>query len=136
MRISMQNVSAGTTIFDVPDDDPSLVIADAMAEIDDTAGRYRSSGDTLDAVALLDAIEGLRRFVMVRRTLAGCLAEPRSPGAPPRGRELCELLQAMIGDVPGLVEPCKQTGHSRIERDTRRAIACLIFLGSLNPRFF
>jgi hypothetical protein len=135
MSISIQPISPGPTIFDAPGDDPRLAIADALAAIDDTAARYRRSNDILDAIALLDAIEGLRRFIMVRRTLASCLSESSRPGAQPWGRDLCQLLQAMIGDVPSLAETCKRNGHYRMERDMRRAIACLIFLGSLNPDF-
>jgi hypothetical protein len=135
MSISVQTMPAGATIFDAPGGDPCLAIYRALSAIDDTAKRYRKSNDILDATALLDGIEGLRCFVMVRRTLANCLSAPHRPGAAPRGRQLCEILQGMIGDVPSLVESCKRPGHYRMERDTRRAIACLIFLGSLNPHF-
>ena len=121
MRTSSLDAVTGTTIFDAPGDDPRLSVAGAMAG--------------LDATALLDAIEGLRRFVLVRATLAGVLSEPLRPGAEPVGRQLCEALHAMIGDVPGLVAACTRDGRYRMERDTRRAIACLNFLGSLNHRF-
>ena len=135
MRTSSLDAVTGTTIFDAPGDDPRLSIAGAMAGLDSAARRYHKSSDLPDATALLDAIEGLRRFVLVRATLAGVLSEPLRPGAEPVGRQLCEALHAMIGDVPGLVAACTRDGRYRMERDTRRAIACLNFLGSLNHRF-
>jgi len=135
MRTSSYDTIPGTTIFDAPGDDPRLSVAGAMDGIDSAARRYHQSSDLLDATALLDAIEGLRRFVLVRATLARVLAEPPHPGAAPMGRQLCEALYAMIGDVPSLVAACTRDGRYRMERDTRRAIACLNFLGSLDHRF-
>ena len=135
MSISVHHAASGPTIFEAPGDDPRLAIADALAELDGAALRYRRTSDMLDATALLDGIEGLRRFVLVRATLARVLAEPPRHGAPPLGRELCAALDAMIGDVASLVEACTRNGQYRMERDTRRAIACLNFLGSLDHRF-
>jgi hypothetical protein len=135
MSTSLQAMQSGATIFDAPGDDPRLAIADALSEIGGAAARYRSSNDMLDAIALLDGIEGLRRFVLVRATLASGLSAPAGNGAAPIGRQLCEALNGMIGDVPGLVETCTRQVPYRMERDTRRAIACLFFLGSLDPRF-
>jgi hypothetical protein len=135
MNISVQAMHSGPTIFDAPGDDPGLAIADALSGIDGAAVQYRGSNDMLDAIALLDGIEGLRRFVLVRTTLARGLSAPGRGGAAPLGRELCEALHGMIGDVPSLVETCTRQVPYRMERDTRRAIACLFFLGSLDPRF-
>lgn len=135
MRTTSHDAVPGTTIFDAPGDDPRLSITAAMAGIDSAARRYRRSSDLLDATALLDAIEGLRRFVLVRATLARVLSEPHHRGAAPMGRQLCDSLHAMIGDVPSLVAACTRVSPYRMERDTRRAIACLNFLGSLDHRF-
>lgn len=135
MSSSVQAVDSGPTIFDAPGDDPGLAIAEALSEIDGVASQYRRSNDMLDAIALLDGIEGLRRFVLVRATLASGLSAPGRNGQAPMGRQLCEALHDMIGDVPSLVESCTRQVPYRMERDTRRAIACLFFLGSLDPRF-
>jgi len=135
MSISLQPMPAGLTIFDAPGDNPRLAIAGALDEIGSTAARFRRSNDMLDAMAFLDAIEGLRRFTLVRFSLANSLSEPPYPGAAPRGRALCELLESMIGDVPRLADNCRQQGFSTMERDARRAIASLIFIASLDPRF-
>jgi hypothetical protein len=135
MRYSVQAMPSGTTIFEAPGDDPQLAISHALEEIDGVAGRYRESKDMLDAITLLDGIEGLRRFVLVRATLARSLSAPPRQGAEPLGRELCDALHDMIGDVPSLVESCTRQVPYRMERDTRRAIACLSFLGSLDPHF-
>jgi hypothetical protein len=135
MSSSVQAVDFGPTIFDAPGDDPGLAIAEALSEIDGVASQYRRSNDMLDAIALLDGIEGLRRFVLVRATLASGLSAPSRDGEAPMGRQLCEALHGMIGDVPSLVESCTRQVPYRMERDTRRAIACLFFLGSLDPRF-
>ena len=129
------SMKSGTTIFEAPGDDPKLAITHALAEIDGAADRYRRSSDMLDAVALLDSIEGLRRFVLVRATLARILSAPPRQGAAPLGRQLCDALHDMIGDVPSLVECGTRPVPCRVERDTRRAIACLSFLGSLDPHF-
>ena len=135
MSTSVQAMHSGPNIFDAPGDDPGIAIADALAEIDGFADQYRRSNDMLDAIALLDGIEGLRRFVLVRATLARGLSAPSRNGAAPMGRQLCEALHGMIGDVPSLVENCTRQIPYRMERDTRRAIGCLFFLGSLDPRF-
>jgi hypothetical protein len=135
MSISVQAMQPGPNIFDAPGEDPGTAIAGALVEIDGAADQYRRSNDMLDAIALLNAIEGLRRFVLVRATLARGLSSPGRNGAAPMGRKLCEALHVMIGDVPALVENCTRQVPYRMERDTRRAIACLFFLGSLDPRF-
>jgi hypothetical protein len=135
MSTSFVYTRQSATIFDAPGDDPHRAISGALSEIDAAAGHYRGSQDILAAGALLDCIEGLRCFVLVRATLAKCLAERPEGGGSPIGQRLCQDLHAMIGDVPALVEACTRQGQYRMERDTRRAIACLFFLGSLDPRF-
>ncbi len=123
------------TIFDAWGDNPSGAIAGDIAKINGAERKFRQSNDVEDATALLDSIENLRRFVLVRRTLAQVLSRPSRRGGAPVGRQLCEALHGMIGDVPSLVEQSTAHGNYRMERDTRRAIACLIFLGSLDPQF-
>ena len=86
-------------------------------------------------MALLTEIEALRRFVLVRGTLVKGLLQPGRADSRPMGLQLCELLQGLIGDVPNLVKSCSLQGARNMERDTRRAIASLNFIGSLNPAF-
>lgn len=123
------------SIFDAPTDDPQVAVSLALEDIEEAAARFAASGDPLDAIPLLNEIEGLRRFVLVRRTLGLALARPGRLDAPMLGRTLCEALHRMIGDVPSLVKACTQQGACSMERDTRRAIACLNFLGSMDARF-
>jgi hypothetical protein len=122
------------TIFDAWGDDPSGAIAGELAKIKGAERKFRQSQDEENATALLDSIENLRRFVLVRGTLAQGLSRPSRRDGVPMGRQLCETLHAMIGDVPSLVAKTQANGY-RMERDTRRAIACLFFLGSLDPQF-
>lgn len=125
----------GQTIFEAGSQDPARAISGDVAAIDNAARRYRDTRDLVDASALLDCIENLRRFVLLRQTLARGLAKPARSGKASRGKYICELLHGLIGDVPSLVQSCTQNGNYRMERDTRRAIACLCFLGSLDPQF-
>lgn len=124
----------GPSIFDAPTDDPQMAVRIALDGLADAASRYTATGDVLDGILLLNEIESLRRFVLVRRTLAVALARPDETDTP-IGRRLCEALHLMIGDVPKLVASCTRPGNHNMERDTRRAIACLNFLGSLDTRF-
>ncbi|MCA3574602.1 MAG: hypothetical protein IOC86_11850 [Aestuariivirga sp.] len=134
MSIAFSAVS-GATIFDVPTNDPRMPISLALDEVEDAARRYRISQTPEDGTALLDSIENLRRFVLVRRTLAQALAKPGADGGAAMGSQLCAVLQQMIGDVPSLVSACTRQHEAVMDRDMRRAIACLFFLGSLDPGF-
>ena len=129
------SVFAGPSIFDAPTDDPLQAVSLGLADVEDAALRYGASRDVLDGLLLLNEIEGLRRFVLVRATLARALARSGANGAPTLGRTLCEALHHMIGDVPTLARTCMSGGTPSMERDTRRAIAGLNFLGSLDPDF-
>jgi hypothetical protein len=125
----------GQTIFEASGGDTGRAIARDIAAIDEAERRYSETRDELDATLLLDAIENLRRFVLQRRALASGLAKPAPRGSTPWGKKICAMLHTLIGDVPSLVQSCMQNGTYRMERDTRRAIACLCFLGSLDPEF-
>lgn len=133
-QISRTN-RTGQTIFDARVQDPVRAIAADVAAIDSAARRYGETRDLADASTLLDSIENLRRFVLLRRTLATGLARPARSGGTSRGNYICRLLHGLIHDVPSLVQSSTQNGNYRMERDTRRAIACLCFLGSLDPQF-
>ena len=100
---------AGPSIFDAPTDDPQLAVISPLAEIEDDGLRYAASGDVLDGLLLLNDIEGLRRFVLVRsNTCAWRWPAAAAIDAPPLGRMLCEALHRMIGDVPSLVTKLHQ----------------------------
>jgi hypothetical protein len=86
-------------------------------------------------MAVLTEIEALRRFVLVRGALIKSLRQPGRTDGRPLGKLICEALQGMIGDVPNLVKACSLQGARNMERDTRRAIASLNFIGSLDPTF-
>jgi hypothetical protein len=135
MSKAVKSNQSVATIFDAWGDNPSGAIAGELAKINGAERKFRQSNDEENATALLDSIENLRRFVLVRRTLAQVLSRPSRRGGEPIGRQICEALHEMIGDVPKLVEQSTAQGNYRMERDTRRAIACLIFLGSLDPQF-
>lgn len=134
MSIAFSAVT-GATIFDVPTNDPQVAIALALDEVEDAARRYRIGKTPEDGTAFLDAVETLRRFVLVRRTLAEALARPGDKGGAALGRQLCSALNLMIGDVPSLVSTCTRQHEAVMDRDMRRAIACLFFLGSLDISF-
>ena len=126
---------SNASVFEASSKDPQLAITYALEEIDTLLAKYRESNDVLDRMALLTEIEALRRFVLVRGALAKGLSEPGRNDGRPIGKQLCETLQGMIGDVPNLVKACSLQGARNMERDTRRAIASLNFIGSLNPAF-
>ena len=127
--------SSSASVFEASSKDPQLAVAYAIEQIDDLLNKYRASQDVLDRMTLLTEIEALRRFVLVRSALSAGLARPGRNDSRPMGKQLCEALQGMIGDVPNLVKACSLQGARNMERDTRRAIASLNFLGSLNPAF-
>ena len=126
---------SSASVFEASSKDPQLAIAYAIEEIDVILTKYRESNDVMDRMVLLTEIEALRRFVLVRGALVKGLLKPGRADSRPMGQQLCEVLQSMIGDVPNLVKSCSLQGARNMERDTRRAIASLNFIGSLNPAF-
>ena len=126
---------SSASVFEASSQDPKIAIAVAIDEIDTLLAKYRESNDVLDRMALLTEIEGLRRFVLVRTPLLKGLSEPGRTDSRPMGQQICEALQGMIGDVPSLVKVCSLQGARNLERDTRRAIASLNYVGALNPAF-
>jgi hypothetical protein len=126
---------SSASVFEASSKDPQLAIAYAIEEIDVILTKYRESNDVMDRMVLLTEIEALRRFVLVRGALVKGLSQPGRADERPMGKQLCEALQGMIGDVPNLVKSCSLQGARNMERDTRRAIASLNFIGSLNPAF-
>lgn len=51
------------------------------------------------------------------------------------GRELCDTLRGMIGEMPETMKTTSLQGARNMERDTRRAVASLAFIGSLDSSF-
>lgn len=135
MRHDLPSLPSRPTIFDSADFDPPRQIAEAVEAIDIATAAFRRAPDEDTQTALLDRIEDLRRFVLVRASLARRLKQPMRNGKDPAGREICELLNELIGDVPSLVKACEHNGRYRMDRDKRRAISSLFFLGTLDPNF-
>ncbi|MFM8745980.1 MAG: hypothetical protein ACKOED_04855 [Aestuariivirga sp.] len=128
-------VSSSGSVFEASTKNPRPAIAAALDDIEALLVVYNKTGDVLDRMELLTEIEGLRRFVLVRGDLINCLRQPGQRNPRVMGKQICEALQAMIGDVPTLVKECSLQGARNMERDTRRSIASLNFLGSLDPSF-
>jgi hypothetical protein len=127
--------STSASVFEASSKEPQAAVAAAIEEIERLLGIYKTSGDVLDRMDVLTEVEALRRFVLVRGALIKGLRQPGRQDSRPIGRQICEALQGMIGDVPNLVKVCSLQGARNVERDTRRAIASLNFIGSLDPSF-
>ena len=128
-------VNTSSSVFEASTKDPLIAITTALEDIEKLLAAYRKSEDVLDRMAVLTEIEALRRFVLVRGALIKSLRQPCRTDGRPLGKLICEALQGMIGDVPNLVKACSLQGARNMERDTRRAIASLNFIGSLDPTF-
>ncbi len=127
--------SSSTSVFETSTKDPQAAVGLAVAEVSRLLAKFLASQDVLDRMELLTEVEALRRFVLVRSTLVRAMREPGISDERSIGKELCDLLRGMIGDVPELVKTCSLQGARNMERDTRRAIASLTFVGSLDPSF-
>ncbi len=128
------NPSSSASVFEASTKDPQLGVAIAVAEVGKLLAKYRESEDVLVRMQLLTEVEALRRFVLVRGALLKAMKQTGSNGLS-IGRELCDSLRGMIGDVPELVKSCSLQGARNMERDTRRAVASLAFIGSLDSSF-
>lgn len=119
---------SSASVFDASVNEPYRAATYALEDIEQLLVRYRRINDLPEGLALLSEIEALRRFVLVRPALARALARPGRKDRRPMGVQICEALKAMIGDVPGMVKAYAGHGARNLERDTRRAIASLIFI--------
>lgn len=128
------NPSTSASVFDASTKDPQVGVSMAVAEVGKLLAKYRESEDVLVRMQLLTEVEALRRFVLVRGALLKAMKQTGSNGLS-IGRELCDSLRGMIGDVPELVKNCSLQGARNMERDTRRAVASLAFIGSLDSSF-
>ena len=135
MENGLKTDGFGTTIFDVNRKAPQFAIACTLQEVERQLATYNHSSTQEKRTNLLDEIERLRRFVLVRASLAKALSATTRRDNRTIGRQICDALHGMIGDVPSFVKTYSAPGAPMLERDSFRAIACLNFLGSLNADF-
>ncbi len=128
------NPSTSASVFEASTKDPQVGVTLAVAEVSKLLAKYTEAEDVLVRMQLLSEVEALRRFVLVRGALLKAMQQTGSNGKS-IGRELCDSLRGMIGEVPELVKTCSLQGARNMERDTRRAVASLAFIGSLDSSF-
>jgi hypothetical protein len=128
------NSSTSASVFEASTKDPRAGVATAIAEVRKVLAKFTESQDVLDRMHLLTEVEALRRFVLVRGALLQSLQQTGSKGVS-LGRELCDSLRGIIGEIPNVVKNCSLQGARNLERDTRRAVASLAFIGSLDAAF-
>ena len=128
------NPSTSASVFEASTKDPQVGVTLAVAEVSKLLAKYTQAEDVLVRMQLLTEVEALRRFVLVRGALLKAMQQTGSNGMS-IGRELCDSLRGMIGDMPELVKTCSLQGARNMERDTRRAVASLAFIGSLDSSF-
>ena len=128
------NPSTSASVFEASTKDPQVGVTLAVAEVSKLLAKYTQAEDVLVRMQLLTEVEALRRFVLVRGALLKAMQQTGSNGMS-IGRELCDSLRGMIGEVPELVKNCSLQGARNMERDTRRAVASLAFIGSLDSSF-
>lgn len=126
--------SSSASVFEASTKDPQMGVTAAVAEVARLLKKYADSEDVLVRMQLLTEVEALRRFVLVRGALLKSMQQTGSKGVS-LGRELCDTLRGMIGEAPDMAKSCSLQGARNMERDSRRAVASLTFIGSLDPSF-
>lgn len=126
--------SSSASVFEASTKNPNAGVAIAVAEISKLLAKYAENEDVTVRMQLLTEVEALRRFVLVRGALLKALQQTGNKGLA-LGRELCDSLRGMIGEAPEIVRSCSLQGARNMERDTRRAVASLAFVGSLDASF-
>ena len=126
--------SSSASVYEASTRDPAMGVAAAVADVRKLLNKYIESQDVLDRMQLLTEVEALRRFVLVRGALLKGLQQAGGNGLS-LGRELCDSLRAMIGNAPEVVKGSSLQGARNVERDTRRAVASLAFIGSMDTSF-
>lgn len=127
--------SSSASVFEASLRNPQAAVGAAVSEVAKLLAKFKESQDVLDRMNLLTEVEALRRFVLVRGALVKALKEPGLGDAGSLGRELVQTLQVMIGDAPEVAKSCSLQGARNMERDSRRAVASLGFIVSLDPSF-
>jgi len=128
------NPSTSASVFEASTKDPQIGVSLAVSEVSKLLAKYSQEQDVLVRMQLLTEVEALRRFVLVRGALLKAMQQTGSNGIS-IGRELCDSLRGMIGEMPELVKTYSLQGARNMERDTRRAVASLAFIGSLDSSF-
>lgn len=126
--------SSSASVFEASTSDPQMGVGAAVSEVARLLGKYAEHADVLVRMQLLTEVEALRRFVLVRGALLKAMQQPGSKGMS-LGRELCDTLRGMIGEMPETMKTTSLQGARNMERDTRRAVASLAFIGSLDSSF-
>lgn len=126
--------SSSGSVFEASTKDPQSGVAAAVSEVAKLLARYSENEDVMLRMQLLTEVEALRRFVLVRGALLHALQMTGNKELP-LGRELCNRLRDMIGKAPEVPKSCSLQGARNMERDTRRAVASLAFIGSLDTSF-
>ena len=126
--------SSSASVFEASTRDPQAGVAAAVADVARLLAKYSENEDVTLRMQLLTEVEALRRFVLVRSALLRALQQTGSKGLS-LGRELCDSLRGMIGEAPEIMKSCSLQGARNMERDTRRAVASLAFIGSLDSSF-
>lgn len=126
--------SSSASVFEASTRDPQIGVTAAVVEVAKLLAKYAESEDVMVRMQLLTEVEALRRFVLVRGALLKAMQQTGSKGVS-LGRELCDTLRGMIGEVPETMKNCSLQGARNMERDTRRAVASLAFIGSLDSSF-
>lgn len=134
MDIVTQQTSTSASVFEASTKDPQMGVSAAVAEVAKLLAKYAAQEDVMVRMQLLTEVEALRRFVLVRGALLKALQQTGNKGLS-LGRELCDTLRGMIGEAPEMVKSCSLQGARNMERDTRRAVASLAFIGSLDASF-
>lgn len=126
--------STSASVFEASTKNPQVGVAAAVADVAKLLAKYSENEDVTVRMQLLTEVEALRRFVLVRGALLKALQQTGSKGLT-LGRELCDSLRGMIGEAPEIMKSCSLQGARNMERDTRRAVASLAFIGSLDASF-
>lgn len=132
---SITRTTTSGSVFEASTKDPQAAVACSVAEVAKLLAKYKASQDILDRMTLLTEVEALRRFVLVRSALLRALRGPGATDDLSIGQELCNVLRGMVAEQPDLVKSCSLQGARNMERDSRRAVASLTFIGSLDPSF-
>ncbi|MFO1132636.1 MAG: hypothetical protein U1E16_11605 [Hyphomicrobiales bacterium] len=126
--------STSASVYEASTRDHRAGVAAAVAEMRKSLAKFTESQDVLDRMQFLTEVEALRRYVLVSGALLQALQQAGSTGVS-LGREVCDSLRGMIGEVPEMVKNSSLQGARNLERDTRRAVASLAFISSLDASF-
>lgn len=132
---TVTRTSSSASVFEASRRDPQATVAIAVIDVAKLLEKFKASQDVVDRMDLLTEVEALRRFVLVRGALVAALKQPGISDERSLGKELCDMLRGMIGEAPELGRSGSLQGARNMERDTRRAVASLAFIGSLDASF-